>query len=117
MRSTRYITSVVVLFSLIATVIPAAAGGHSPSSSGKPAGCHKHTTPAPTPDPTPMNYACCKTGHDSAVLPTDRLILSSLECISLAEDLVPKLLQTHLVCARDLRLPDADPPGLLVLRI
>jgi len=115
MRIARHIFNFVVLFSLVATVLPAAAGGHMPSSSGRPAGCHQHSTPAP--DPTPLNYACCKTGHDSALLPSDLFSLSSLECVSLADDVAPKLFHAHLILARDLRLPLGDPPGLLALRI
>ncbi|HZQ68244.1 MAG TPA: hypothetical protein VFA68_06975 [Terriglobales bacterium] len=58
---------ILILFSLIATLIAAAAAQVSfPAGTTRQqhAGCHQ---PAP-PTPAPVSYSCCQAGHDSLLL-------------------------------------------------
>lgn len=83
--------------------------------------CHVHSSShsalPPAPHPGPVNYRCCMTGHDVAVLTVADFSQPSDGCAQDAfsvEDQAPVLRSTSLSF---LRIPSTAPPGAALLRI
>jgi len=103
--------------------VAVAVADHAPSAAvdERPAGCHAHGGPSlpPSPLPAPVNYQCCLTGHDAAVVPASTSPQPPAQCQYIRVTLqIESALTAYFLGGLDFSmLLSADPPGTTPLRI
>jgi hypothetical protein len=114
--------SVALFMATLATGAWAEVDHASASSKGRgevPAGCHGHggTALPHSPLPAPVNYQCCLTGHDAAVVQASPFAQPSAQCTR-ATLRVEFALTRRLFGGFEMSIVhSADPPGITPLRI
>lgn len=85
----------------------------------RPAGCHAHGGKSlpDSPRPAPVNYQCCLTGHDAAVVPASHSPQPSAPCSRVILQIEPALTVCFSGRLEVLMVLSADPPGTTPLRI
>ena len=134
MKFARQIPGLVLLAALVTAMLAAgpwiAANHASGSSAGllaapreRPAGCHAHggtipnSQPSHFPQPAPLNYQCCLTGHDVPLVQASHSPQPSAQCSRLALRVEPALRSFAITDLKVAMVLTTDPPGSPPLRI
>src|SRR5258708_28123691 len=115
MRTSHKIFAIMLL-----GVVTATLGGATPTvplaPGHRPAGCHGHGQPAPSPVPT--SHTCCEAGHQTAIVQETTKLRPSPTHVSLAADRPESLFASLAIQSASNLLISSDlAPLLLPLRI
>jgi len=108
------VLAILLLGAVTSSFVGAQALSFAPANA-RPAGCHEHRSPLPSPEP--VSHKCCQSGHYAAILQEPAKLRHSLACISLVADRPESLIAPYSIQSLSDPIFSSSPPLNTPLRI